>query len=116
MWNQLNKKDFFSVKVNKDKKEEILGQNMDLLLASSDLFLGCHALTLTQVRSVSGSRHTLLPISCKSVQPVPARVEEPASPVRQSSSGGATNNPPFPKMHCLTGLTGSSTQVVVLVC
>ncbi len=41
---------------------------------------------------------TLLPISCKSVQPVPARVEEPVSPVRQSSSGGATNNPPFPKM------------------
>ncbi len=26
------------------------------------------------------------------------RVEEPVSPVRQSSSGGATNNPPFPKM------------------
>ncbi len=38
---------------------------------------------------------TLLPISCKSVQPVPARVEEPVSLVRQSSSGGATNNPPF---------------------
>ncbi len=28
---------------------------------------------------------TLLPISCNSVQPVPARVEEPVSPVRQSS-------------------------------
>ena len=32
------------------------------------------------------------------VQPVPARVEEP---VRQSSSGGATHNPPFAKMHGL---------------
>ena len=40
----------------------------------------------------------LLPISCKSVQPVPARVEEPVSLIRQSSSGGVTNNPPFPKM------------------
>ena len=25
-------------------------------------------------------------------------VEEPVSPVSQSSSGGVTNNPPFPKM------------------
>ena len=33
-----------------------------------------------------------LPISCKSVQPVPVRVEEPVSPARQSSGGGATNN------------------------
>ncbi len=41
---------------------------------------------------------TLLPISCTSVQPVPARVEEPVSSVRQSSSGGTRNNPPFPKM------------------
>ncbi len=41
---------------------------------------------------------TLLPISCNWLQPVPARVEEPVSPVRQSFSGGATNNPPFPKM------------------
>ncbi len=31
--------------------------------------------------------------NCKSVQPVPAWVEEPVSPVRHSSSGGATNNP-----------------------
>ena len=30
---------------------------------------------------------TLLSISCKSVQPVPVRVEEPVSKVRQSSSG-----------------------------
>ena len=41
---------------------------------------------------------TMLPISSKSVQPVPAWVEEPASMVRQSSSGGATNNPPFRNM------------------
>ena len=41
---------------------------------------------------------TLLPISCKSVRPVSARVEEPVSPERQSSSGGVTYNPPFPKM------------------
>ncbi len=41
---------------------------------------------------------TLLPISCKSVQPVPAWLEEPVSPLRQSSSGGATNNAPFPKI------------------
>ena len=41
---------------------------------------------------------TLLPISCNSVQSVPARIEEPVSPVRQSSTGGATNNPTFPKM------------------
>ncbi len=39
-----------------------------------------------------------LPISCKLVQPVIARVEEPVSPVRQSSSCGVTNNPLFPKM------------------
>ncbi len=37
---------------------------------------------------------TLLPISCKSVHPVPSRVEEPVSPV----SGGAPNNSPFPNM------------------
>ena len=37
-------------------------------------------------------------LSCKSVQPVPARVEDPISPVRQSSSGGAANNLyPFPR-------------------
>ncbi len=41
---------------------------------------------------------TLLPISCNSVQPVPAQVEELVSPVKQSSSDGTTNNPPFPKM------------------
>ena len=36
---------------------------------------------------------------CLSVQPVSVRVEEPVSPVRQSSSsGGVTNNSPFPKM------------------
>ncbi len=33
---------------------------------------------------------TLLPISCKSLQPVPAWVEGPVSPARQSSSGGVT--------------------------
>ena len=36
--------------------------------------------------------------TAKSVQPVPARVEEPVSLVMQSSNGGVTNNPPFPKM------------------
>ena len=41
---------------------------------------------------------TLLPISCKSSQPVPAQVEEPFSLVRRFTSGGATNNPPFPEM------------------
>ncbi len=41
---------------------------------------------------------TLLPTSCNSVQPVPARVEKPVSLARQSSSGDVTNNPPFPKM------------------
>ncbi len=42
---------------------------------------------------------TLQPISCKSVQPVPARVDEPVSPVRQSSSGGeqSTLSPRCPK-------------------
>ncbi len=30
--------------------------------------------------------------------PIPAWVEEPVSVVRQSSSGGVTNNPPFLKM------------------
>ncbi len=39
-----------------------------------------------------------VPISCKLVQPVPTWVEKPVSPVKHSSSGGATNNPPFPKM------------------
>ena len=51
-------------------------------------------------QSVSGqclAISILLPISCKSVQPVPARVEELVSPIRQSSSGGATDNPPFPQ-------------------
>ena len=28
-----------------------------------------------------------LPISCNSVQPVPVRVEDPISPIKQSSSG-----------------------------
>ena len=51
---------------------------------------------LGQVRAWQSAK--LLLINCKSVQPVPARVEEPISPVKQSSSGGATNNPPFPKM------------------
>ena len=37
-------------------------------------------------------------ISSKSVPPVPARVEELVSPLMQSSSGGVTNNTPFPKM------------------
>ena len=37
---------------------------------------------------------TLLPITCKSVQPLPARVEEPVCPVRQSPSGGVTNKVP----------------------
>ena len=36
---------------------------------------------------------TLLPISYKSVQSAPARVEEPVCLVKQSSSGGVTNNP-----------------------
>ncbi len=35
---------------------------------------------------------TLLPISCKSVRPVSARVENPVSPVRQSSYGSSKNN------------------------
>ena len=36
---------------------------------------------------------------CKNVQPVPAWVEEPVSPVRKlSSGGGVMNDPPFPKM------------------
>ena len=43
---------------------------------------------------------TLLPISCKSVPSVPARVEEPVCPVRQFSSAGCpcllmpVRNPP----------------------
>ncbi len=43
---------------------------------------------------------TLLPKSCQSVQPVPARVEEPVNPVRQSSNGmhRIIQYPPFPKM------------------
>ena len=36
----------------------------------------------TSVRSVPGSRHTATAISCKSAQPVPARVEEPVNPER----------------------------------
>ncbi len=38
---------------------------------------------------------TLLPIRCKLVPPVPSRVEEPISPLRQSFSGSAMNNPTF---------------------
>ena len=51
------------------------------------------------MRQVSARQSaTLLLISCRSVQPVPARVEEPVSPVRQSSSGGVTKNiHPFPR-------------------
>ncbi len=42
---------------------------------------------------------TLLPItSTKSVQSVPARIEEPVSLVRHSSSGGVTKNLSFSKM------------------
>ena len=40
---------------------------------------------------------TLLPISCNSVQPVPTWVEEPVSPVRQSSSDGPRTIHPFPR-------------------
>ncbi len=40
---------------------------------------------------------TMLFISCTTCN-VPGRVEEPVSPLRQSSTSGATNNPPFPKM------------------
>ena len=47
----------------------------------------------------------LLLISCKSVHSLPARVEEPFSPVRQSS--GASNKPPFPR--CLEQFQGRST-------
>ena len=47
------------------------------------------------VRSLPGSHHTS---TYKPVRPVPAWVEKPVSPVRQSSSGRATNKPPFPKM------------------
>ena len=43
---------------------------------------------------------TLLPISCKSVQPVPVRVEETVSLVRQSSSGGVTYSPPLLVVGC----------------
>ena len=38
---------------------------------------------------------TLLPIRCESEQ---VGVEEPVSPVSQSSSGGPMNMPPFPEM------------------
>ena len=41
---------------------------------------------------------TLHTKSCKSVQLVPAWVEEPVNPVRQFSSGGAMSNPSLPKM------------------
>ncbi len=58
---------------------------------------------------------TPLQIRCKSIKLVPAWVEEPISQVRQSFSGGATNNPPFPKMpYASTGVcavkTGSLEQ------
>ena len=52
-------------------------------------------------RDQSGPKgcHDALPqISCKYVQPVPARVEEPVSLVMQSSSGGDTRSLPFPNM------------------
>ncbi len=58
----------------------------------------CEAISRPYVFSgqVSAWHHTtLLSISCKSVPPVPARVEEPISPVRQSSSGCATINPSY---------------------
>ena len=40
----------------------------------------------------------VLNFSVRSLRPVPVRVEEPVSTVRHFSSGGASNNPPFPKM------------------
>ena len=40
---------------------------------------------------------------CRSVPPVPVWLEEPVSQVRQSFSGGATNNPPFSKPQASTG-------------
>ena len=50
---------------------------------------------------------TLLPISCNSVQPVQAWVEEPVSPTSQSSNGCATNNPPFPKISLASTLASN---------
>ncbi len=49
----------------------------------------------------SSLRDTILSGQCLAVghtATVPARVEEPVSSVRQSCSGGSTNNAPFPKM------------------
>ena len=48
----------------------------------------CHILP-TQCQVSAWQSATLLAINCKSVQPVPARVDEPVNPVRQSSYGGA---------------------------
>ena len=42
------------------------------------------------------------PLCSNSVQPVPAWVDEPVSPVRKSYSG-ATNNRPIPKIHGKVG-------------
>ena len=66
-----------------------------------------------RVRSVLGSREL---ISCKLVQPVPARVEETVSPVRSSSSGSATNNPPFPKKPARESTSRLSKLVVYHQC
>ncbi len=62
-------------------------------------FQGHTGVLFPACRDQSGPKgcHAALPqISCKSVQPVPARVEEPFSPVRQSSSGGDTRSRSFP--------------------
>ncbi len=70
--------------------------------ASTSFMPGTHrCLVSCQRRPVSGPKGcqaTLPQISCKSVQPVPARVVEPFSLVRQSSSGGIMSNLIFSNM------------------
>ena len=48
---------------------------------------------------------TLLPIGCKSVQPVPARVEEPVSPARQSTIHPFPRCPKLARCYCGENLT-----------
>ncbi len=58
---------------------------------------GTFAQSLTVFLSKYAANYNHCDYSCI-LDPVNTRVEEPVSPVRQSSSGGVTNNPPFPKM------------------
>ena len=92
-----------SVLIHQTQRKNVIGISLQI----KDLFLAfvgnfCKVTLYGQVSTWQSA--TLLPISCKSAQPVTARVDKPVSLVRQSSSGGARTIHPFPR--CLKPIVG----------